>query len=260
MPFTLAHPAAVLPLKRLRALDPLPLIVGSVTPDIGYYFPRQIRLYLPAAHSFVGSFTFCLPVALGLLAILIALRIPILEPLPTEHRQFVASLIERFQSRKFYLAAAVPSILIGVWSHLIWDSFTHRNRWAVQHSDLLRMTLQLPLLGSMEVFRALQYLSSVLGLVAIGICYLSAERRFVRTYRPVDVRDNRAVLFGSLLTLSAAIAAYKVAQLRRFSFYRLSIVGLTSGVAVFCVLWFVSGLALVMLPAYQTAPSDRSAT
>jgi Domain of unknown function (DUF4184) len=151
----------------------------------------------------------------------------------------------------------VPSILIGVWSHLIWDSFTHRNRWAVQHSDLLRMTLQLPLLGSMEVFRLLQYLSSIIGLVVIGICYLSAERRFARTHRPVEVRGKRIVLLGSLLALSAAIAAYKVSQLHRFSFYRLSIVSLTSGVSVFCVLWFVSGLVLLMLRAYQTAPSDR---
>ena len=257
MPFTLAHPAAVLPLKRLRVLDPLPLIIGSITPDIGYYFPRQIRLYLPAAHSFVGSFTFCLPVALGLLALLVALRIPMLEPLPTEHRQFVASLIERFQSRKLYLAAAVPSVLIGVWSHIVWDSFTHRNRWAVQHLALLRDTVELPLIGSFEAFRALQYISSVVGLVVVVISYMSAERRFVRAYRPVVVRGKRAVLLGSLLAISAVIVAYKVMYLRRFSFYRLGMTGLTSGVAVFCVLWFLSGLVLVMLRAHQTAPSDR---
>jgi hypothetical protein len=71
------------------------------------------------------------------------------------------------------------------------------------------------------------------------------------------VPGKRIVLLGSLLALSAAIAAYKVSQLRRFSFYRLSIVSLTSGVAVFCVLWFVSGLVLLMLRAYQTAPSER---
>jgi len=256
MPFTLAHPAAVLPLQRLRAFDPLPLIIGSVTPDIGYYFPRTIRLQLPAAHSFVGSLTFCLPVALGLLAMLVALQIPMLEPLPNGHRQFVAASIERFRSRKFYLAAAVPSILIGVWSHLIWDSFTHRNRWVVQHSDLLRMTVQLPLLGSMELFRALQYLSSVLVLIVIGICYLSAERRFARAHSPVDARGKRIVLLGALLALSVAIAACKVAQLRRFSFYRLGIVDLTSGVAVFCVLWFVCGLALVTLRNYQIVSSE----
>ncbi len=257
MPFTLAHPAAVLPLQRLRALDPLPLIIGSVTPDIGYYFPRTIRLQLPAAHSFVGSLTFCLPVALGLLAMLVALQIPMLEPLPNGHRQFVAASIERFRSRKFYLAAAVPSILIGVWSHLIWDSFTHRNRWVVQHLDLLRASLQLPLIGSMEVFRALQYVSSMVGLAVIVICYMSAERGFVRVHKPVEVRSKRTILLGSLLALSAAMAAYQVSQLRRFSFYRLSIVSLTSGVFVFCVLWFVSGLVLLMLRAYQTAPSDR---
>lgn len=257
MPFTLAHPAAVLPLKRLRALDCLPLIVGSVIPDIGYYFPRYIRLQLPDGHSFVGSFTFCLPVALGLLALLVALQIPILEPLPIGHRQFVASLIERFKSRKHYLIGAVPSILIGVWSHLIWDSFTHRNGWAVQRLGLLRATLQLPLNGSMEIFRALQYISSVVGLSVIAVCYISAQRAFIRAHRPVEVRGKRTVLLGALLALSAAVASYKITQLHRFSFYRVGTVGLTSGVAAFCVAWFVAGLTLVMPRASHAAPWDK---
>jgi Domain of unknown function (DUF4184) len=263
MPLTLAHPAAVLPLIRLRVLDALPLIVGSITPDIGYYLPHQIRLYLPdpqGAHSFVGSFIFCLPVALVLLALLLAFQIPLLEPLPNGHRQFVASLIERFRSRKSYLVAAVPSVLIGVWSHIVWDSFTHRNRWAVQHFALLRETLELPLIGSLELFRALQYISSLIGLVVVIRCYVSAERRFVRANKPVGVGGNRAVLLGSLLALSAAIAAGKVIYQRGLSFPRLGIAGLTSGIAIFCVLWFISGLVLVMLRAYQTRPSERSAT
>lgn len=257
MPFTFAHPAAVLPLKRLRALDTLPLIVGSVTPDIGYYLPPQIRVYLPAAHSFVGSLTFCLPVALGLLAILVSLQIPMLEPLPDGHRQFVAALIERFRSRRFYLAAAVPSILIGAWSHIIWDSFTHRNRWGVKHLALLEETLQLPLIGSIEIFRVLQYVSSVVGLLVVAIWYMSAERRFVQAYKLVIVRDNRSVLLGSLLALSAVMAVGKVLYQRGFSFSRFGMAGLTWGVAVFCVMWFVSGLMLVALRAFQTAPSDR---
>jgi uncharacterized protein DUF4184 len=246
MPFTLAHPAAVLPLMRLRALDALPLIIGSVTPDIGYYLPQRISFHLPQAHSLAGSLSFCLPVALVLLATLVALQIPLIEPLPTEHRQFVASLIERFQSRKLYLAAAVPSILIGVWTHIIWDSFTHRNRWVVQHSTLLRMNLQAPMIGPVEVFRVLQYVSSAVGLVILIIAYISAERRFVRGHRPADVQGKRAVLLGLLLAMSGAITAGEVMQLRHFSFDRLGFVALTSG-AVFGVLWFVSGLVLVTL-------------
>jgi hypothetical protein len=256
MPLTLAHPAAVLPLIRLRTLDALPLIIGSVMPDIGYYLPHQIRWYLTDAHSFVGSFIFCLPVALALLAMLVALQIPMLEPLPTGHRQFVASLIERFKSRRLYLAAAVPSILIGAWSHIVWDSFTHRNRWAVRHLSLLRESLELPLIGSFEIFRALQYISSVVGLVVVVVCYISAERRFVRAYRPADIGAN------------APFAGFTAGDIGRGSglksdtpasvlLYRLSMTGLTSGVAVLCALWFVSGLVLVMLRAYQIARSDR---
>jgi hypothetical protein len=30
-------------LARFRTLDVLPLIIGSITPDIGYYLPRNAR-------------------------------------------------------------------------------------------------------------------------------------------------------------------------------------------------------------------------
>ncbi|HTN72190.1 MAG TPA: DUF4184 family protein, partial [Methylomirabilota bacterium] len=131
---------------------------------------------------------------------------------------------------------------------------------AVRHLALLGETLELPLIGSLEVFRALQYISSLIGLVVVISCYVSAERRFVLANRPEDVGDKRTVLLGSLLAISGVVVAYKVMYLRRFSFYRLGMTGFTSGVAVFCVLWFVSGLVLVMLRAYQTVQSDRSAT
>ena len=105
--------------------------------------------------------------------------------------------------------------------------------------------------------RALQYISSVVGLAVIAICYMSVQLAFVRAHKQVEVRGKRTVLLGALLVLSAVIAAYKVTQLHRFSLYRLSIVGLTSGVAVFCVAWFVVGLALVTIRASQPASFDK---
>ena len=69
MPFTLAHPAAVLPLRRFcpRFLNFPALVVGSVGPDAGYAFG-----WLGAdqvSHRFLGSFVFCLPVGLVLVGL-----------------------------------------------------------------------------------------------------------------------------------------------------------------------------------------------
>ncbi len=40
MPWTFAHPAAVLPLRPLKRLSFGALVVGSIAPDIGYYLGR----------------------------------------------------------------------------------------------------------------------------------------------------------------------------------------------------------------------------
>src|SRR5882672_6336607 len=67
MPFTLAHPAAVLPLRRWPRLDFVALVIGSMTPDFGYYLLLpDMRL---ETHSFAGSLETCLPV--GLLLVLL---------------------------------------------------------------------------------------------------------------------------------------------------------------------------------------------
>ena len=60
MPWTLSHPAAVLPLRRFspRPLDFAALVVGSMTPDLGYYIDRFDLSTCP--HP-AGSFVACVP-------------------------------------------------------------------------------------------------------------------------------------------------------------------------------------------------------
>ncbi|NMD47764.1 MAG: DUF4184 family protein, partial [Propionibacterium sp.] len=42
MPFTFFHPAAVVPLLRVRVLVPAALVIGAMSPDFEY-FPRGAR-------------------------------------------------------------------------------------------------------------------------------------------------------------------------------------------------------------------------
>ena len=62
MPFTFAHPAAILPLRRSRFLQTVPLIIGSLVPDVPYYFPGRLmtRIFLDT-HTLHGSIFICLP-------------------------------------------------------------------------------------------------------------------------------------------------------------------------------------------------------
>src|SRR6201981_3072128 len=102
MPFTLAHPAAVLPLRGIRFLRTVPLVIGAVTPDVPYYLPlgpsgRPMRVGLdthslappppgpaapptrvgPATHSLTGACTVALAPGMVLLAVAVLLREPL---------------------------------------------------------------------------------------------------------------------------------------------------------------------------------------
>src|SRR5579872_1927354 len=130
MPFTLAHPAAVLPFRRYcpRYFNFPALIIGSLAPDIGYCFGR-LRVD-EFSHRFVGSLGFCLPVGLLMLGMFYGLRHPIVGMLPASQRKVFLPLCERPPGS---LLAIIISLLIGAWTHLLWDSFTHKNGWLAVH-------------------------------------------------------------------------------------------------------------------------------
>jgi hypothetical protein len=136
MPFPLAHPAAVLPLKRYcpRRLSFPALIIGSLSPDIGYCFGNG-----NFAHSlFPGSFAFCLPVGLLMLAGFYTLRLPVVAILPTRLRQ---AFLPPCQKPAGSLFLIVFSLLIGAWTHLLLDSMAHEDGWLVERLPFLRVPL-----------------------------------------------------------------------------------------------------------------------
>jgi Domain of unknown function (DUF4184) len=61
MPWTFVHPAAVLPLRQYCANRHLfgALVVGSVSPDLGYYVGRFDMATI--AHTLLGLLIVCLP-------------------------------------------------------------------------------------------------------------------------------------------------------------------------------------------------------
>ncbi|MBV8909689.1 MAG: DUF4184 family protein, partial [Gammaproteobacteria bacterium] len=86
MPFTLAHPAAVLPLRRIRYLRTAPLLIGALIPDLPYYVPGAVARLLGQTHTFVGSLTVCPLLAYVALAALYVLRTPLTALLPARAR------------------------------------------------------------------------------------------------------------------------------------------------------------------------------
>src|SRR4051812_21804529 len=137
MPFTLAHPAAVWPLKRFKWLPVIPLIVGSMVPDLAEFLPQALLDRMPHSHSKIGAVVFDLPYGLVLVALLVILQSPLTAALWEPHRSFIRATIRQLTASRWWLLRAAPAVFVGACTHLLWDSFTHRNHWVVRHFPIL---------------------------------------------------------------------------------------------------------------------------
>jgi len=135
MPFPLAHPAAVLPFRRYcpRFLSFPALIVGSLSPDAGYFFSQfQVDDF---SHRLAGSIGFCLPVGLLTLLVLYGVGSRIVMALPNPWRRIFSPLCQQPRGSPL---AVVLSVILGAVMHILWDSFTHKEGWLAQHLSILQ--------------------------------------------------------------------------------------------------------------------------
>jgi hypothetical protein len=175
MPFTLSHPAAVIPIRRYGILSAL--VVGSFAPDMLYFIPRMGNR-LPAglatyAHTLPGLFFFCLPLGLAALWLFHTfLKRPLISLFPVSHQLRLLPAADGFKFLPLgQFAKIVGSILLGAASHITWDSFTHGSGWMVERIELLQMHIALTPHFQVGVYELLQYGSSVFGLLIIGYYY-----------------------------------------------------------------------------------------
>lgn len=180
MPFTLAHPAAIIPFKRWPLMSTVPLIIGSLTPDLVIYLPLRLatqRGLLPPSHSPLGTLVLDLPLGLLLLWLLVWLRTPLTAPLWQPHRRFVREAIHHTMVMRWWWLASIPSLVLGSWTHILWDSFTHQNRFMVRQLPFLEMQLFPGSAHPMALYHALQYGCSVAGLIFLAWWYFAQLRR-----------------------------------------------------------------------------------
>ena len=166
MPFPLAHPAAVLPLRRVPYLNFAALVIGSITPDLSYCLERYRADIL--AHSLRGCLLFSLPVGWFIVGIFRAVAEPLMEVLPSAHRRALLPACHSWNQPWF----AVPvSVVIGAVTHVILDGFTHELGWWVERSSFLQWKLLVVSGHSFQVFRLLWHIASWGGLFLLWRAY-----------------------------------------------------------------------------------------
>ena len=173
MPFTLAHPAAVLPFVRGRFVT-AGLVAGAMAPDMPY-FARAARIPVYAgawhepflnattSHSWPGAVTVSLVYALALCGCYRLVHPPLLDLAPVQIPAGRSPTCAR--SPLVGLGWLVASALVGIASHLVWDAITHANGSVVPGAGLLRA----PMVGELSWARALRHVSSVVGLLVVAV-------------------------------------------------------------------------------------------
>ncbi|QKV79672.1 DUF4184 family protein [Amycolatopsis sp. Hca4] len=156
MPFTLSHPAAVLPLAR-GPLVPSALVAGSVAPDVFWFVPRPLPdVGLSKTHEFASALWLDPLIALLLLALFhVLLKRPLLALVP----QPLAERLPRHFSRRRPGWIAL-SLVLGALTHVGWDAFTHESGGFA--------FLRIPLVTGVDVGRLIQLVSTIAGAVVLA--------------------------------------------------------------------------------------------
>ncbi|MEU6667349.1 DUF4184 family protein [Streptomyces sp. NPDC046727] len=185
MPFTLSHAAAVLPAIRRDGrgrgrLVPALLVAGSFAPDMPYYaagvLPGGME-FGSVTHAFTGVVTVDVLIAWALVGLWLLVREPLLALLPRARQGRPAALLRCGAPRARVRAASVGwwygSAVLGALTHVVWDAFTHHDRWGVR----LVPAIGRDSVAGMPLFTWLQYGSSVAGAVLIAVFVVRALRR-----------------------------------------------------------------------------------
>ncbi|MFS8203072.1 DUF4184 family protein [Streptomyces sp. CWNU-52B] len=204
MPFTLSHAAAVLPVVRTDGtgrgrLVPAVLVAGSFAPDMTYYAASM----LPGAmefgdftHSLTGVFTFDVLVAWVLVGAWLVLREPLVALLPRGRQGRVGAFLRcgapRARLRPSLALWWYVSAVSGALTHVVWDAFTHLDRWGMRVFPVLGREVA----GS-PLYWYLQYGGSAVAAVVIAAFVVVALRR----QRPAGASEAAVAVGVPLLSV-----------------------------------------------------------
>ncbi len=170
MPFTVSHPALILPFVRwFSAYGATPaLVIGTMVPDAAYFIPSPWTER--SSHSVQGLVTFCLPVgALAIMLYGLVLRQPLvfLLPSPLRHRLTMGHAVQQTVTGASVAVQAL-ALLLGAVTHILWDSLATPGGVVLQTVPWARSNLATIGGYQLFVYRLVQHCGTIGGVVAIA--------------------------------------------------------------------------------------------
>lgn len=133
-----------------------------MVPDLAGFFPAVFDYQ--STHSLSGLITHCVPIGLVVYYFYHAvLKRPLVDLLPAAASERLRPWTEQpidFSLRSVALSAAC--VAFGAATHVLWDSFTHRERWGVEVVPWLQTVVAEHARRPVHLFSVLQHGSSVL--------------------------------------------------------------------------------------------------
>lgn len=229
MPLTIAHPAAVMPLRH-TGLPFSALVVGSIAPDLEYLFHLSPTGHI--GHTIPGLLIFCVPVSLVSLLIYHRIWAPAANSLMNRS----GDEFRFFPLSQFGLICL--AIIIGAFSHLAWDSFTHSYGWMVQRVPILRTPIWESSWGTLRLFKILQHSSTSIGLIILGFEARPSLRAF-----SAQLWGTVAILVSTSIVGGAVIGYAKAGMPADFNAVRVLIgIAIVGAFAVFAIEATVAGV------------------
>ena len=202
MPFTFAHPLAVLPFLKRKYFSATGLLIGSIVPDFESF--ARMRSFSEHSHTLAGLLYFDLPLGF-LLALLFHKMIKnvLLDNSPLFVQQRLVPLRQldfiEYLKRNFWIFT--NSLLVGSATHLLWDSFTHGGAFMSSMIPYLHETA-LPFQGARyPMWYTLQNISSIIGLLGVILYFLMQKPQACSLSKP-------SMTFWSVVVAITAIAFY----------------------------------------------------
>jgi hypothetical protein len=232
MPFTFSHPAIILPLQALpkRWISLTGLVIGSLTPDFEYFFRMEMRGNY--GHTITGVFWFDLPLGFILAYCFhVFVKKSLILNLPNFLRKRLI-VFNDFDWQTYFLNnkfVVIISLLIGSFSHIFWDAFTHHDGYFVSIFPFLNHNFTI-LNKTIPVYNFLQHFSGLIGglILVLAILKLPLNQvdqakinykywktlfilvlfitffRFFKGFQMYQIMDLIATLFGAM-TISLII-------------------------------------------------------
>ena len=160
MPFTLSHPAILLPFLKHKNVSATALIFGSMSPDFEYFF--RMKMQSEISHTFSGIFLIDFPLGfLVMFAFHEIIKKPFIENSPLFFQSRLQELKE-FNWVSYFKSNFITvfiSFFLGAVSHILWDSMTHWDGYFVEQFSFFNLEV-----FSIPLYKIAQHASSVIGL------------------------------------------------------------------------------------------------